>query len=218
MNPCYLFPCLYGGTCKPYGLNYTCSCIESAYGNNCQYFRDPNANNSTLLEFDSKQNLKTILNISVERIYLLYRASVDGFDSKSFHSKCDGALGTLVLIKSENSNIFGGFTKANWGLNTGWQTDSESFLFSLVNSYNTPVKMLVAEQASYYAIISEFSRHIYFGGPGALYLSDDGTTGISNFNYNHYETPSFLTDDPNIFLGGSQNFKIIEIEVYLVRF
>jgi len=51
-----------------------------------------------------------------------------------------------------------------------------------------------------------------------LYLSGDGTTGSSYFNYNYYETPSFLTDDPNIFLGGSQDFKIIEIEVYLVRF
>jgi len=125
-------------------------------------------------------------------------------------------LGTLVLIKSENSNIFGGFTKANWGLNTGYQTDYEAFLFSLVNSYNTPVKMLVA--GPYYAILSEFSRHIYFGDR-ALSLSGDGTTGSSYFNYyNYYETPSFLTDDPNIFLGGSQNFKIIEIEVYLVRF
>jgi len=124
-------------------------------------------------------------------------------------------LGTLVLIKSENSNIFGGFTKANWGLNNGYEYDYEAFLFSLVNSYNTPVKMLVAEQASYYAIYS-VGRHINFGGDGALYLSNDGTTGSSNFDSNyHYRVPSFLaTNEINSFLGGAPSFNIFEIEVY----
>jgi len=145
-------------------------------------------------------------------MYLLYRASVDGFDSKSFHSKCDGALGTLVLIKSENSNIFGGFTKANWGLNNGYEYDYEAFLFSLVNSYNTPVKMLVAQPS--YAIISGSSHHIYFGGDGSLYLSNDGTTGSSYFN-SYYRVPSFLaTNEINSFLGGAPSFNIFEIEVY----
>ncbi len=73
-------------------------------------------------------------------------------------------------------------------------------------------------EASTNAILTG-GRHINFGGgTGALYLSYEGTYGTTMLSYNYYETPSFLKDDPNLFLGGSQNFKIIEIEVYLVRF
>jgi hypothetical protein len=41
---------------------------------------------------------------------LIYRASQDGFEAANFHSKCDNKPNTLVIIKSENGNIFGGYT------------------------------------------------------------------------------------------------------------
>jgi hypothetical protein len=56
-----------------------------------------------LCEFDVYQEWK-----------LLYRASVDGFSRKIFHKKCDNKPPTLVIIKSINGNIFGGFTTALW--------------------------------------------------------------------------------------------------------
>lgn len=51
---------------------------------------------------------------------LLYRASVDGFSAKNFHSKCDGHKPTLTLIRENCNNfIFGGFTSAAWSMNEG---------------------------------------------------------------------------------------------------
>ncbi len=87
VNPCWVFPCERGGTCQPYGLNYTCSCRKFSYGNNCQFFRDPNANNSTILNYASMKNLRSLINLpSNKSIYLLYQASFH-FNTSIFEIK-----------------------------------------------------------------------------------------------------------------------------------
>ena len=52
-----------------------------------------NANNNSISNSGSNNNLKT---------YLLYKASIDGFDSIIFHNKCDNIKGTLILIENNN--------------------------------------------------------------------------------------------------------------------
>ena len=78
-----------------------------------------------LCEFNPIQEVQTIL----------YRASEHGFNSKDFHSKCDGHANTLTILKSSggSSFIFGGFTSATWDSLSGWKADSDAFLFSLTN-------------------------------------------------------------------------------------
>ena len=44
---------------------------------------------------------------------LLMRASQDGFQAQTFHSKCDNKGPTVTIVKSGN-NIFGGFTEISW--------------------------------------------------------------------------------------------------------
>ena len=225
VNPCWLFPCEHGGTCKPNRLNYTCSCTKSSYGNNCQFYRDFNANNSTILNYDSIKNLKALLNLPLNKSwYLLYQASFHGFNESIFHSKCDGTLGTLVLIKSENSNIFGGYTEVD--LKTDYSIvikyDAKAFLFSLINSYNIPVKMAISNPwdaiSSYPYYESLLLYQIKFGS-NDLSIDINNALG-SSYLGNSYRVPSFLSTDPieiNSFLGGSQNFKISEIEVFSIQ-
>ena len=62
---------------------------------------------------------------------LIYRASVDGFESKSFHSKCDGKENTVTIVKTNLNFVFGGFTKTKWFSVNGSTHDSEAFIFSL---------------------------------------------------------------------------------------
>ena len=45
---------------------------------------------------------------------LLYRASENGPTSKAFHQCCDLKGPTLVVIKSTDGMIFGGFTTQSW--------------------------------------------------------------------------------------------------------
>jgi hypothetical protein len=43
-------------------------------------------------------------------IQLIYRGSEDGFGAADYHKKCDNKGPVLIIIKSGNKNIFGGFT------------------------------------------------------------------------------------------------------------
>ena len=165
------------------------------------------------------QNLKTLINLRQNQtLKMIYQASRDGFNSSVFHSKCNGVLGTLTVFKtsSNSTNIFGGYTNADWSGYYSYQYDSNAFLFSLVNSYNYPVKMLVFNPQFIHAIYTSPYYGPTFGGGQDLYISSDGSYGYSNLGHS-YQLPSFLpTSFSQSFLAGSYSFKPIEIEVYAV--
>ena len=64
-------------------------------------------------------------------LYLLYRASIDGDLASDFHSKCDKARNTLVLVKTKKGLRFGGFTSETWQGNDVDKMDQKAFCFSL---------------------------------------------------------------------------------------
>ena len=147
---------------------------------------------------------------------IIYQANIDGFSAKSFHAKCNGFGKTLVIIKSKNGYIFGGYTEADWSGSGEYKYDSKAFLFSLVNAYNTPVKMNISNPS--YAIYSNPSYGPTFGYNHDLYFSDQSNpkNGYSNLGYS-YKLPNFLTygsTEAQSFLAGSKNFRIAEIEVF----
>jgi len=167
------------------------------------------------------QSLKKLLNIPLNKTWqLLYQASRDGFNSSIFHSKCDGVLGTLTVIKSSNNNIFGGYTEADWYGFYQYQNDAYAFLFSLVNSYNTSVKMNVIQPQ--YAIYSAPIDGPVFGGGHDFNVSLDNSYGNSFLGHS-YELPSFLamygiySQQAHSFLTGSYYFQAVEVEVYSIQ-
>ena len=165
------------------------------------------------------KKFKTLLNLSQNQtLKMIYQASKDGF--RNFHSKCDGVLDTLTVIKSNSNistvsyNIFGGYTQADWSGYYEFKYDSNAFLFSLINAYNKPVKMLVTDPQD--AIHASYGPT--FGGGHDFYINSDGSSGYSNLGHS-YQLPSFLTYgtlSAQSFLAGSYNFKPIEIEVYSI--
>ena len=44
------------------------------------------------------------------KLKLVYRASLHGFTALAFHKKCDHLQKVVILIKSDSSNIFGGYS------------------------------------------------------------------------------------------------------------
>ena len=169
--------------------------------------------NSTILTNEQSLNLINLIGLNTTNVKLLYQASRDGFDTKIFHSKCDAVPGTLTIIKSKNTNIFGGFTSAEWSGN-GNKFDSTAYLFSLVNSYNVSVKMNYTE--SNYAIYAYPYYSVMFGVGHDLYCSYDQCYSYLGYSY---QLPSFLTQystEAQSFLGGSYNFQAVEIEVYWI--
>ena len=117
------------------------------------------------------------------------------------------------MIKSRNSNIFGGFTSAEWSGN-GNKFDSTAFLFSLVNKYNVSVKMNIIKGK--YAIYANPLYGFVFGGGWDLYC--DKNQCYSTLG-NSYQLPNFLSlgsNQADIFLAGKSTFQPVEIEVYWI--
>ena len=86
--------------------------------------------------------LKTDYKISITKplnFLMLYRASDNNFTSESFHKFCDNHAGTIVIIKSNYGNIFGGYTSIPWSspsvddcMNLSVTAfDEKSFLFTI---------------------------------------------------------------------------------------
>ena len=209
------------GVCSTIGSIFSCTCPNGFYGSQCQF----NKLNSTLFagstilsnELGIKLANLTKLPLTMSPLKLIYQASVDGFSAQSFHSKCDGYQGTFIVMKSNYSNIFGGYTSADWSGIYQYKYDSSAFLFSLVNSYNVSVKMNILNPN--YAIYASPSNGIYFGRGNELYCYDN----LNNLCYSYfggsYQLPSFLTmysQQSQSFLGGNYSFRAVEIEVYSI--
>jgi hypothetical protein len=148
---------------------------------------------------------------------LIYRASRDGFEAANFHAKCDNKPNTLVVIKSTNDNIFGGYTEQKWS-GYGFRNGFESFIFSLINLDNRPLKIKWSQN---YAIYCEKNHGPTFGGGYDLFIGDKSNTNITSYSGlgHSYIHPYYAygSNEAKTFLAGSFNFQVIEIEVYTKR-
>ena len=67
---------------------------------------------------------------------LLYRATQEGNNIRTFHNKCDNIKGTLTIVKTTKGMRFGGYTEQKWycsNNNSAYQKDNKEvcFCFSL---------------------------------------------------------------------------------------
>jgi hypothetical protein len=151
---------------------------------------------------------------------LIYRASRDGFQASSFHSKCDNISNTVTIIKTTSNSVFGGFTSALWKSDYYYGLDAHAFIFSLRRSGN-PNKDRFNITRPDYAIRSYYNYGPAFGHGHDIYVSDNSNSNeksYSNFGY-AYQLPKNLTydtDEAHSYLAGSYYWKTTEIEVYQV--
>ena len=76
--------------------------------------------------------LETIKKVEI-KFELIFKMSENGTKSEDFHKYCDNKGPTLILVKTTNNKIFGGFTPLNWNIKKGDEKDlnNYSFIFSL---------------------------------------------------------------------------------------
>ena len=154
----------------------------------------------------------------VQKWNLIYRASQDGFEAAKFHSKCDYTPNTLIIIKSTNDNVFGGYTEQTWnqiGNYGNHKDDPNSFLFSLINKLNKPIKMKWSRN---YGICCNSKYGPIFGERNDLQIANNSninTNSHSNLGHSYIHPDyRFETNEAKSFLAGSYNFQVSEIEVY----
>jgi len=143
---------------------------------------------------------------------LIYRASQDRFETVDFHSKCDNKPNTLVVIKSTNGNVFGGYSEQTWNHIGTYKADPNSFIFSLINKLNKPIKMKCSQNDGIYC---NSSYGPTFGGGHDLHIADKSNTNTSSYsNLGCSYTHPYGSNEAKSFLAGSYNFQVTEIEVY----
>ena len=189
--------------------------------------------NSSILNFTQRTNLLELTDLSIERWELIYRASLHGFRASDFHEKCDGASKTLTIIRSSNSNIFGGYTEAQWDSSEQVKSDPAAFIFSLENKENNPLKISIKNQnkAIYcnpkfgptfgYEAIQKINyqrnRYDYQAESVSVSFSYDlSISDQSNLKPDSFSSLniSYSYDLNKHILAGSEYFQVDEIEVY----
>ena len=138
---------------------------------------------------------------------LLYKGSTDGDTAADFHSKCDDAEKTLVIVEDNYGNRFGGFTTQDWGGQYMQKIDDDAFIFSI--DKNKVYDVISGQNAI--GCYPNFGP-VFFGCQIRIYdnfLTKGGTTYKKGLNYK-------TTEDFEL-TNGNQNFGVRDIEVYGVQ-
>ncbi len=150
---------------------------------------------------------------------LVYSATEHGFGFADFHKRSSKKRNCLTIIKSENGNIFGGYTDAAWNEDNNHVYDDKAFLFSLINKDGTPLKMECCDPQ--HAILgypsSCLQRYSSFGRRDLVLWehSNINTNSYSDLgsSYKHPKYPLGSAEAMS-FLAGTHQFKTSEIEMY----
>ncbi|KAJ5066666.1 pep-cterm sorting domain-containing protein [Anaeramoeba ignava] len=150
-----------------------------------------------------------------------FSAKRDGFDSQKWHKSCDDKGKTLVIIKTKDNFIFGGFTQVGFKPSKRgiWIQDENAFIFSFRNDKNDrkPEKFPIIEEKKEDAIYSRENLGPLFSN--AIYLNSDLQPGYSNFGYT-YNLPDgieYRTDEARNYLAGSYSEWVVdELETFFI--
>ena len=137
---------------------------------------------------------------------LLYKGSKHGDGAADFHSRCDDAEKTLIIIEDNYGNRFGGFTTQDWGGEYMQKKDDDAFIFSIDKN---KIYDVIPDQNAI-GCYPNFGP-VFFGCQIRIYdnfLTKGGTTYKKGLNYR-------TTEDFEL-TNGKQNFGVRDMEVYEV--
>ena len=149
----------------------------------------------------------------------LYRASIDGFESKQFHHLCDHKAPLIVVVQSDNNAVFGGYTSKPYGGSNRFISDNDSFLFLLRNGNNVPERSMNNENIICFPVM--FARcaiqNAETNGPtfgtGDLTIYDKCNESAKNI----CELGEAYKQVGNVkYLAGSKRFRVIDYEIFTV--
>ncbi|KAJ5072484.1 hypothetical protein M0811_01499 [Anaeramoeba ignava] len=148
-----------------------------------------------------------------------FSAKRDGFNSKNWHKAVDGKGKTLVIIKTKDNFIFGGFTQVGFNGNTGYIKDSNAFIFSLRNDKGDRIPANFTHNGKNRAIYSGLNHGPWFGSGSDFILESNLQPGYSDFGKS-YNLPNGITYDTNetkSYLAGSYDKWVVdEVETYFI--
>lgn len=159
---------------------------------------------------------------------LLYKASIDGFGAKDFHSACDGQGPTLTIMRSRNGCIFGAYIGGSFPLTSVFtirfatMTFAKCFMFSLLNPFGVSVR-LDQTSSKYPSLMADRLSGPVFGLGDLCIVNNSNTESCYAPLARSFTIPQKVRDDFKIsrsdeFFTGSREFTLSEIEVFSVQF
>eukprot|EP00347_Sterkiella_histriomuscorum_P012775 403367270 len=191
------------------------ACRRLSDSDKMQLFRDlvDQEINKTQYSLLSQQ----ISNYQTRKYKLLYCGSRDGFEAQDFHEYCDERGPTMSFILSECGYVFGGYASVPWTSsdNHKFYSDADAFIFSL-SKRSIHKQFRNMKQAVYHRkdLLCEFGRD-------DMDIRDKCNENKSICNLGHtYELPEGCvqySNEAQSYLAGIYQFKVLEIEVYLLK-
>ena len=146
-----------------------------------------------ILSWLGKNNIKT---------KLLINSKNDGDLLTTFFTKVGNKAPTLIIIKTTNKYIFGGYTSVVWKNDAQWYKDNNSFIFSFSTKQKYGVKNIDSEPI--------FGRYDLFQFGNDIRIYDKCTSNNNNYvGKVYYNSP-----DNYLINGGNQYFTVSSYEVY----
>ena len=157
-----------------------------------------------------KKRLESINKDKKLNLLMLYSAKINGDKCQKFHQLCDNHHNTLILIKTDKNNIFGGFAGKTWNSwELGRKKDIKSFLFSLNKKkiYNSN------PDSKFHLYCSENDGPCFYAFSVEDFCLKNGGScdEVYKCNYDSFENDFELND-------GIKKFNISELEVYEVKY
>lgn len=183
-------------------------------------------------DFDKQKKLINWIEQKLNKniiLQLIFKMTENGFTAKDFHQYCDNKGPTLILIKTSNNEIIGGFTPLNWEAKRERESKYDelglTFLFSLTLNKKFDMIKLYTSPA-----IQNYGNFGPSFGYDDLYLRTDLREGVSRaYRYCNffYEGKVELIEEKGetLYIGGDKwgngitvDFKVSEFEVYKVMY
>ena len=141
------------------------------------------------------------------RYHLLYRASIDRDLAKIFKEKCRDVCGTLVVVRTEKNNIFGGFTFIPWDDSERNYEDEKAFCFSVDNKRIYKIKKYLSAIGCDRGSGPRFNDMFMIPNK---FMSNQGTL--------FWENQSHYSGQSNDFelTKGEETFFVYELEVFKI--
>ena len=152
-----------------------------------------------------------INNNIIKNTKLIYRATRDGDSYSNFFNKCNGINNIVLLIKSNNNSIFGGFTKVGFKkANNDKYKDDSAFVFSLDKKKIYPIKKGKDAIRCCNCCCPQFCD-------STIYLYHNFLSVNSNFVNSKDDNYEGFTIDYEL-NNGAKNFTVIELEIHQIFF
>ena len=145
---------------------------------------------------------------------LIYQASRDGDSKQNFYDKCNGIAHVLLILRTDKSFIFGGYTDLAFIFHSSGATeyqDNNAFVFSMDKKKIYPVKKGGKSIRCCNCCCPQFSEHTIYIQDKFLNSSNNLCCTASEGYYDGFSRDYELND-------GVETFKISELEVFQISF